>query len=285
MRPVKTSLVVMLVAACSSSPSWKARVPVDKEKVTQEGLIEVTALGSDPVAKVPKARLHALFTTTTLAAGVAPDCVDTIDDRCVTTYCELPLPDAGAPDSGAVVRDSAGRIDLAAATFDGGVIGFVSTTAHTQDFYVMRPVAEPDVWVVSAVGDVVPAIDKELLFAMAPIEVTEPTCDEKNECGYLRLDRDFEVAWAGEGTGHVKVKLDTRTDGDEFTATVSVACTYRAGDHKAVVPESVLRRFDASTATLSIEAGRTTKFSAGAYRVTFTNRVPALSGTVTLIPP
>ncbi len=274
----------MVIAACSSSTAWKTRVPVDKEEVTQEGLIEVTQLGIDPLANVPKARFRASFTTTTVSAGVAPDCVDTIEGNCVTTYCELPLPDAGTRDSG-VVRDSAGRIDFAAATFDGGVIGFVSTIAETQEFYLMRPVAEPDLWVVSAVGDVVPAIDQAPLFAMAPIEVIAPPCDEKNECGDLRLGNDLKVKWADGGTGQVRVKLETRTDGDEFTTALRVVCSYRAVDHEAVVPKSVLRRFDASSGTLSIEAGRTTKFSAGKYRVTFTSHEPAVSGTVKLIVP
>lgn len=274
---------MLVIAACGSSTAWKTRVPVDQEKVTKEGLVEVTALGIDPFAGVPKARLRASFTTTTLSAGVAPDCVETTEGKCVTTYCELPRPDAGARDSG-VVRDSAGRIDFAAATFDGGVIGFVSTIAETQEFYLMRPLAEPDVWVVSAEGDVVPAIDKVLLFATEPIEVITPTCDA-SACGDLRLDSDLTVKWADGGTDRVQVKLETRTDGDKFTTTVSVACSYPALEHGAVVPRSVLRRFDASTGAFSIEAGRTIKFSAGAYRVIYKSRVPAVSGTMKLVGP
>lgn len=280
---MKTSLLMVAIVACSST-AWKTRVPLDTEKVTKEGLVEVTGLGIDPFARVPKARYRVSFTTTTLSAGVAPDCVETIEGVCVTRYCELPLPDAGPRDSG-VVHDSPGRIDFAAATFDGGGIGFASSLSETQDFYMMRPVAEPDLWVISTAGDVVPAIDKAPLFAMAPIEVITPTCDESTGCGELQLRDDLKVTWADGGTGRVQVKLETRSDGDDFTTTISVACDYRAVDHEAVVPKSVLAHFEASTGTLSIEAGRTTKFSAGDYRVTFTSHVPAVSGTVKLVAP
>ena len=274
---------MLVVAACSGDTAWKTRIPLATERVTSEGLIEVTQLGIDPLARVPKARFHASFTTTTLPAGVAPDCVETLEGACVTRYCELPLPDAGARDSG-VVRHSAGRIDFAAATLDGGIIGFVSTTAATQEFYLMRPVAEPDLWVFSTVGDVVPAIDRASLFTMAPIEVISPTCNEKNECDDLRLDRDLKVEWADGGTGKVQVTLETRTTGTEFITTLSVACTSLALDHTALVPKSILHRFEASTGTLSIEAGRTTRVSAGRYPVMFKSHVPAISGTVKFVP-